>query len=168
MKLIIHLLTIFSFLNSILLLCIPNKNCPKEKGQCKNNQCVCFDEFYSLNYQINKNDKFFCEYQKMSRFGPLILEFFLPTIGHLYAGKMNLFISKLIILFFPIICYFCGLTNVGTNPDGTYRNISNIKWFCLILFIISIIILPFYHICDFICYALGFYYDGNGVPFIQI
>ena len=166
MKIIISLLTLFSLLNSILLICLPNQNCPTDKGVCKNNQCVCFDEYYSLNYQINKSDKIFCEYQKMSRFGPLILEFFIPTIGHLYAGKTRFFIAKLIIIFFPIICYCCGLTNVGANPDGTYRSISNVKWIFLILFIISIIILPFFHICDFICYSFGIYYDGNGVPFI--
>ena len=158
---------IFSFIiNYILSTCIEGINCPKGKGLCKNNMCICFNEFYSLNFEINKNDTIFCEYQRMSRFAPLILEFFIPTIGHLYAGKMRFFIAKLIIILFPVICYGCGLTKTGQNPDGTQRNISTITWVFLILFIVSIIILPFFHICDLICYAFGFYYDGNGVPFI--
>ena len=166
MKFIIYLIFIFSSLNLILSICIPNQNCPNTHGLCKNNECICYNEFYSLNFQIYKNDTIFCEYRKMSRFGPLILEFFLPTIGHLYAGKMNLFIAKVIIILFPVICYCCGLTNIGQNPDGTQRNISNITWIFLIIFIVSIVILPFFHICDLVCYAFGIYYDGNGVPFI--
>ena len=155
---------IFISLNSIVSTCIEGGNCPKEGGSCINNQCICKDEYYSLNYIINKNDTIFCEYKRMSRFGPLILEFFLPTIGHLYAGKIRLFIAKLIIIIFPVIFYFCGLLNNIQTQDGSQRvhNFSII----LILFVIFIIILPFFHICDLICYSFGFYYDGNGVPFI--
>ena len=165
MKLIIFSIIFIFLLNFVSSTCIEGGNCPKGRGLCKNNTCICFSEFYSLNYKLYKNDTIFCEYQRMSRFAPLILEFFLPTIGHLYAGKMKFFISKLIIIIFPVICFCCGLTKIGQNPDGTQRNISNITWIFLILMIISIIILPFFHICDLVCYALGIYYDGNGVPF---
>ena len=163
MKLIIYSLIISTLLNSVLSICVEGQNCPTYGGKCKNNQCECFNEFYSLNFLIYKNDTIFCEYRKMSRFGPLILEFFLPTIGHLYAGKIRLFISKLLIILFPVICYCCGLTNITQNQGGSQRNISLIF---LILFIISIIILPFFHICDLICYGFGLYSDGKGVPFI--
>ena len=166
MKLIIFSLLFFSLLNFIISLCIQGQNCPNERGKCINNECSCYNEYYSFNYEISKNDKIFCEYRKMSRFGPLILEFFLPAIGHLYAGKIRFFISKLIIILFPLICYCCGLTNIDQNTDGSQRNISNITWIFLIIFIISIIVLPFFHINDLICYSFGFYYDGNGVPFI--
>ena len=87
-------------------------------------------------------------------------------MGHFYAGKMRLFVIKLLIILFPVISYCCGLTTIGQNPDGTQKNISNITWALLILFVISLVILPFFHICDLICYSFGFYYDGNGVPFI--
>ena len=154
-------------LNYVKLTCIKNVNCPIEAGQCIANQCKCFDEFYSLINRINpKNETIFCEYRKMSRFAPLILEFFLPSVGHLYAGKMNLFFSKLFFIIFPLIGYCCGLTNSQQNPDGTFKNISTLNWILLILLIICSIILPFFHIIDLVCYSFGFYYDGNGVPFI--
>ena len=167
-KLITIISLIFLYkLNYVKLTCIPNINCPKEAGQCITNNCICFDEYYSLNNKLNpKNDTMFCEYKRMSRFAPLILEFFLPTIGHLYAGKMNLFISKLFFIIFPLIGYCCGLTNSQQNPDGTPKNISTFNWILLILLILSSIILPFFHIIDLICYSFVFYYDGNGVPFI--
>ena len=165
MKLLIHAIISLTIINYILSACIQGGNCPNGKGKCVNNQCVCFSDYYSLNYQIYKNDTIFCEYRKMSRFGPLILEFFLPCVGHFYAGKMRLFILKFLIVFFPVICYCCGLTTIGQNPDGTQRGISNITWIFLIIFVITLVILPFFHICDLICYAFAFYYDGNGVPF---
>ena len=153
--------------NMINLICIPKMNCPIENGQCINNICQCFDEFYSLNNNLHpKNETIFCEYRKMSRFGPLILEFFLPTVGHFYAGKINLFIAKLFFIVFPLIGHCCGLTENRQNPDGTAKTLSTCNWILLILLIISAVILPFFHIIDLICYSFGFYRDGNGVPFI--
>ena len=166
LNIILFLICIFSIIEEFISKCVQGGNCPNKRGICENNQCICSDEFYSLNYQLYKSDKIFCEYKRMSRLGPLILEFFLPTIGHLYARKKKLFISKLIIILFPILCYCCGLTKIGASPDGIQRNISNFTWILLILFIVSIIILPFFHIIDLTCYTFGLYYDGNGVPFI--
>ena len=154
-------------LNQVKLSCIKDKNCPKDNGTCKNNICICFEEFYSLKHKLHpKNDKIFCEYRKMSRFGPLILEFFLPTLGHFYAGKINLFIAKLFFIIFPLIGHCCGLTENRQNSDGTAKSLSTCNWILLILLIISAVILPFFHIIDLICYSFGFYRDGNGVPFI--
>ena len=151
----------------INLICIKNENCPKENGICVKNNCICFDEFYSFNSKINpKNDTIFCEYRKMSRFAPLVLEFFLPTMGHLYAGKTNLFFAKLFFIIFPLIGHCCGLTDNRQNPDGTAKVISTCNWILLILLIISAVILPFFHIIDLVCYSFGIYTDGNGVPFI--
>ncbi len=154
-------------LNYVKLTCIKNVNCPIEAGQCIANQCKCFDEFYSLNNNLHpKNETIFCEYRKMSRFGPLILEFFLPTLGHFYAGKINLFIAKLFFIIFLLIGHCCGLTENRQNSDGTAKSLSTCNWILLILLIISAVILPFFHIIDLICYSFGFYRDGNGVPFI--
>ena len=167
-KLITYLLFLYR-LSVVKLACLVNKNCLPENGKCINNTCICFDEFFSLENMLNKNNtKIFCEYRKMSRFGPLILEFFLPTLGHLYAGKMNLFIAKLFFIFFPLIGYFCGLTDNQPNPDGTSKALSTCNWILLILLIICGIILPFFHIIDLICYSFGIYKDGKGVPFISL
>ena len=163
MKLLIFSFFIFISFNSIKSICIKGGNCPTQGGSCVNNKCICNDGYYSFNYIINKNDTIFCEYKKMSRLGPLILEFFLPTIGHLYAGKMRLFIAKLIIIIFPFIFYCCGCTKVTTSQESSQRVYTNS--IILILVVVLIIILPFFHICDLICYTFGFYNDGNGVPF---
>ena len=163
-------LSIAIFINnfkSINLLCTPKMNCPLGNGQCINNICKCFDEFYSFNNKLNpKNETIFCEYRKMSRFGPLILEFFLPTVGHFYAGKLNLFFARLFFIIFPLIGHCCGLTENRQNPDGSAKALSTCNWILLILLIISAVILPFFHIIDLICYSFGIYRDGNGVPFI--
>ena len=154
-------------LHLVKLTCITNINCPNTEGRCIQNKCECFDEYYSLNNKLHpKNETIFCEYMKMSRFGPLILEFFLPTIGHLYAGKINLFLAKLFFILFPLIGHCCGLTNNKQNSDGTAKTLSTCNWILLILLIISAVILPFFHIIDLICYSFGIYVDGNGVPFI--
>ena len=42
MKFIIYLTLIFSLLNLILSICIPNQNCPNTHGLCKNNECICY------------------------------------------------------------------------------------------------------------------------------
>ena len=164
---IISILIFIYHINQIKLSCIKDENCPKNNGKCFNNTCICFDNFFSLEKKLNpKNDTVYCEYRKMSRFAPLILEFFLPTLGNFYAGKMNLFFTKLFFIFFPLIGHFCGLTDNKPNPDGSAKTLNTCNWILLILLIISAIILPFFHIIDLVCYSFGIYYDGNGVPFI--
>ena len=47
------------------------------------------------------------------------------------------------------------------------ENISISKWnkFPIFLSFFSLIAFLFMHFIDLFCYALGLYYDGNGVPF---
>jgi hypothetical protein len=78
--------------------CIPNQNCLKERGECIDNICVCYNEFWTLKPNKENNlPNIFCNYEKRSRFLPLILEFFLPGIGHLVMKKYILGIIKIIL-----------------------------------------------------------------------
>ena len=78
--------------------CIPNKNCLKERGECIDNVCECYEEFWTLkSNKANNLPNIFCNYEKRSRFLPLILEFFLPGFGHIIMKKYLLGIIKIIL-----------------------------------------------------------------------
>ena len=89
--------------------CIPNENCLKERGECIDNICECYEEYWTLkSNKYNHLPQMFCNYEKRSRFLPLILEFFLPGLGHLFMRKYLLAIIKIIFLFSTTIIFFTG------------------------------------------------------------
>ena len=53
----------------------------------------------------------FCNYEKRSRFLPLILEFFLPGLGHLIMKKYLLGIIKIVLWLSMIILIYAGYQN---------------------------------------------------------
>ena len=92
------IITFFSTFKLLISNCIPNQNCLKERGECIDNICVCYNEFWTLKPNKENNlPNIFCNYEKRSRFLPLILEFFLPGIGHLVMKKYILGIIKIIL-----------------------------------------------------------------------
>ena len=111
----------------------------------------------------------------------------MPSIGHLTAGKYYFFIIKFLLFFCPIFYFIWGYYTYK-NDDGRqisdeenrfnntldehlYRaNRENIKinkseQFFVIISFFSLIAFVLMHIIDLFCYAIGLYYDGNGVPF---
>ena len=92
------IITLFSSFKLLISNCIPNQNCLKERGECIDNICVCYHEFWTLKPNKENNlPNIFCNYEKRSRFLPLILEFFLPGIGHIVMKKYLLGIIKIIL-----------------------------------------------------------------------
>jgi hypothetical protein len=101
-----------SIFKIFLFNCIPNKNCLTERGECIDNKCVCYEEFWTLKSNIeNKLPNIFCNYERGSRFLPLILEFFLPGAGHIVMKKYILASIKIGLLLVIFICFYTGFIN---------------------------------------------------------
>ena len=194
------------FFNSIFLIkttlsfpCIPNKNCPSSKGICSaNNECICKNQFYSyvpqnMKYSY-KNDAGFvyCNYEKISRWIPFLIDLILPPLGSYYIGKSFHALIKLIFLLLPILIYFSSFfiqkfcqneevenlynsreENEGLINDGLNLSLSDKdnREFCkhvtLLIstgatFFVFIVI----YLIDLLCYGCAFYNDGNGVPLL--
>ena len=183
---IYYLLILISII-PIKNICIQGGNCPEGHGVCKAASCICLYNYWSLNTKANPSPNIYCNYKKINRFFILIIELFLPSIGHLTAGKYYFFIIKFLLLFCPIFYFIWGYYTYK-NDDGRqisgeenrfnntldehlYRaNRENIKinkseQFFVIISFFSLIAFVLMHIIDLFCYAIGLYYDGNGVPF---
>ena len=105
----IILLSVFKI---FLFNCIQNQNCLTERGECIDNQCVCYEEFWTLkSNNENKLPNMFCNYEKRSRFIPLILEFFLPGVGHIVMKKYILASIKIGLLLIIFIYFYIGFIN---------------------------------------------------------
>ena len=113
MKNIFFIFIIFLSVFKIFLFnCIPNQNCLTERGECIDNQCICYEEFWTLKpNNENKLPNIFCNYEKRSRFFPLILEFFLPGVGHIIMKKYILACIKIGLLVIVFICFYTGFIN---------------------------------------------------------
>ena len=103
---IIILLTTFKLNSSN---CIPNQNCLKQRGECIDNICECYEEYWTLKPTIdNKLPNLYCNYEKRSRFLPLVLEFFIPGLGHLIMKKFLLGFIKIGLWLLIIVSFFAG------------------------------------------------------------
>lgn len=158
--------------------CIPGKNCPYKRGTCINNQCFCYKYYWTYQKEsANPNPKksqVFCNYTRLSRFVPLILEIFIPCFGHLLAGKLYLFLIKFCLIVIPIACICCGMgtatfvTSLRTGLQTRYNEVDYpflIKCYGIIS-IVDIVIFGVVYVVDIICYTFAFYTDGNGVPLV--
>ena len=136
--------------------CSP-QNCPPLQGICYKNQCVCSKDFVTVNNQYIKNYGISCNYQTKNRFIAFLLEFFFPFgVGHLYAEKKYLAIIKF--SFFLIFLFgYCGQLCCLQKP------INKGIIFVSVIFLLDLLLWILMQIFDIICYALGYYYDGNGV-----
>ena len=117
---------IFSLISYTNNICIEGQNCPFGQGFCLTNKCQCFNEYWSVINEAEQTSPIYCNYKKYNRFYILIIEFFLPCIGHLIAGKYYFFIIKFLLLFCPIIYFVIGFFFYRKDDDGDYnKNINN-------------------------------------------
>ena len=128
------LLPLFSFILSQE--CIEGKNCPYNQGFCAGTSCKCFDSYRTLfNPKLPKSEQIFCNYKQKHHLIALILEVFLPSIGHFYTGHYLLGLIKLTLCLasiwssyyiyreMRIPSYFEALKKTITNKicDGDFR-----------------------------------------------
>ena len=178
MKLILYLsLVIFSY--EQLPQCVLGQNCPLNHGNCIANSCQCKEGFYTLlDKSLPAEQQIYCNYAQASHFKPLIIEFFLPSIGHFLVGHFWLGIIKLsLILPYFIITYYLYGTFKLPRLFITLLNKFGFEFFLglrssreeQILELIREItgdLGSLMHFADLFLYALNVYKDGNGVPFI--
>ena len=154
-------------------------NCFRDQGICiSKTECKCINNF--ITFPIQKNNQknvIFCNYERTSRWFPFLLELLLPSIGHIYLGKIKLGLFKLFLMIGPLI-YLCighhfidSVEKDDENISGNnLKRMSNCEAFCtllpIILSILSVALLLILYIFDLICYATAYYVDGNGIELV--
>ena len=89
------------------LTCTLGQNCPLNQGMCVGDFCQCLDGFYSLlDPKLLPDQQIYCNYEQINVYKPLIMEIFLPSIGHFYVGKYWLGLIKLILLITYVTCSY--------------------------------------------------------------
>ena len=89
------------------LQCTLGQNCPLNQGMCVGDFCQCLDGFYSLlDPKLLPNQQIYCNYEQINVYKPLIMEIFLPSLGHFYVGKYWIGLIKLILLITYITCSY--------------------------------------------------------------
>jgi hypothetical protein len=83
-------------------------NCFRDQGICiSKTECKCINNFITFPIQKNnQKNQIFCNYERTSRWFPFLLELLLPSIGHIYLGKIKLGLFKLFLMIGPLI-YLC-------------------------------------------------------------
>lgn len=100
-----HSLKILLFLSFFLFSygqapqCVLGKNCPYNQGICETpNFCKCNEGFETLiDETLLPGEQVYCNYEQISQYTPLILEIFLPSIGHFVVGNYWVGIGKFIL-----------------------------------------------------------------------
>ena len=134
------------------------RNCPPNQGVCYEGECICAYGFTTLD--IEEEPLKYCNYKQKSRMTAFFLEFFFPIgLGHIYAAKYLLALIKFS-LFFLFFCGVCGeICCMNLNMDKLM--------FCSAFTLLADMCFWLtFQLVDLICYAFGFYKDGNGVPML--
>lgn len=93
-----------TIIKTISSICVDGGNCPFNHGSCVNDKCVCNDYYWTLfDKNLPLDSQTYCNYERINHFILCILEFFLPSIGHFYAGKYIFGALKLLIVIIFVI-----------------------------------------------------------------
>ena len=172
------LISLFSFVFSQQ--CIVGSNCPYNQGICVGNTCQCLDGYKNFfDPALPPEKQIYCNYQQISHYYPLILECFLPSIGHFYVGKYWFGLIKLcLVLIFvlsslylykriKVASYIIALRDTLLNKiiPEILKNKSGITTEDLAQFLFNITFHPFWILWafDLYMYYTKSYRDGNGI-----
>ena len=156
-KLLFIILLTLSFIKLASSIC-NESNCPKSRGTCSGEYCICHDKYITMNNKNIKNSGIYCNYPLKSRITAFLLELFFPFgIGHFYSGNLLLAIIKLaiFILLFSMCCSL--LCCAAGKMLGACSSIISL------IVILSLVGLILMEIFDLVGYGFGIYNDGNGV-----
>ena len=160
--------------------CIYGQNCPYDRGVCMEDfYCKCNEGFYSL---IDKTlppnqPQTYCNYEQISHYQPLILEFVLLghfSVGHYWIGAFKVF---LFLIYTSLTIYLKGefelpklftfLFEKVVDKDLLARGSSPISEKILdMIREFAGIIWSLMYFEDIFLYLFKVYNDGNGVPLI--
>ena len=161
--------------------CISGKNCPIKQGKCNADICECNKGYETLVVESTPTDQhIYCNYKQISQYTPLIMELFLPSIGHFKVGKYYLGLFKLILIItYCILSYylyhelkvpdlfvylFVKLGLISIIIPGLRGQDPTIQLLRIIMNFLGIVG-TLMHANDILCYFFGVYTDGNGIPF---
>ena len=98
--------------------CILGKNCPFNQGVCTTpNFCKCNEGFETLiDETALPGQQIYCNYEQMSQYMPIILEVFLPSMGHFVAGNIWLGAGKLILVISFVLSSFTLYDEIRVPP----------------------------------------------------
>ena len=123
--------------------CELDNNCPRDRAICLRNYCECIPGYKTLITDQTIDGKlapYYCTYRQINRYIPLVLEAFLPSIGHIYIGR-----------YFHAIVKFLLIVPLIFRQKGSNLSLFLILLFCLL------------YIVDLLCIYLRIYTDGNGI-----
>ena len=123
MKIIRAALLLLSLIKIAISNCIKGENCPINQGTCIKDKCVCGKLYATLPGKNNKITTF-CNYEKINRFKPLILEFFFPSVGHFFVKKYILGSIKLSLIIIVTITFIYN-SNQISHDDSSEQTESN-------------------------------------------
>ena len=162
-------------------MCIAGQNCPIGKGTCIANECKCNKGFYTLYDQTlpQGQQQMFCNYVQKSLYQPLILELFLPGVGHISVGHYYLGILKILLLvtYFSLTYYLYSnfelpklflylFEKFGFSVLLPRGGSSTLEKILDMVRELSGIILTIMYFADLFLYKMEVYTDGYGVPFV--
>ena len=162
--------------------CVIGKNCPYNQGICIGTQCECLDGYRTVyDPKLLQTQQIFCNYAQKHHMIALVLEIFLPSIGHFYVGKYWFGLIKLLLgVTFACSSYYLykelkmpsyikALRETIINKillniplHGRDENFS----LDIAQLLFNITFHPFwiFYAVDVYMYYSKNYYDGNGVP----
>ena len=181
---IIILFSLFIKLSYEQQQCIMGQNCPLNKGTCNVNTCTCLEGYYTLLDQSTPADQqIYCNYEQTSHYMPMVLEMFLPSIGHFTVGKYWIGLIKLFLLLGYVISHYI-LFEKFEIPDALKYILTKIRITALLGIPLDVsvqseksniilvimdqvcgILFSLMYIADVFLYFFKCYNDGNGVPF---
>ena len=162
-------------------MCIAGQNCPIGKGICVADYCKCNEGFYTLNDPTlpQGQQQMFCNYAQKSLYQPLILELFLPGVGHISVGHYWLGIIKILLLvtYLSTTYYLFGrlefpklflylLEKFGFSVLLPRGGSSTLEKILDLVRELSGIIVTLMYFADLFLYKMEVYTDGYGVPFV--
>jgi len=160
--------------------CVAGQNCPFGKGICVADYCKCNEGFYTLadqNLQPGQQ-QMYCNYVQKSLYQPLILELFLPGVGHISVGHYWLGALKILLLvtYFSLTYYLYGefelpklfiylFEKFGFAVFLPRGGSSTLEKVLDMIRELSGIVLTLMYFADLFLYKMEVYTDGYGVPF---
>ena len=165
--------------------CILGSNCPYNQGTCVADTCECLEGYKTFfNPSLPQEQQIYCNYKQINHFYPLILECFLPGIGHFFVGKYWFGIIKLCLALTFIGCsiYIYKEVKIPKFAEAIKKTIINkildddivqssrdgITTVQLAQYAFNITFYPFwiFWAFDLYMYFSKSYNDGNGIPLI--
>ena len=91
-------------------------NCYSPNGQCIHNKCIC--NYGYQTFELKENNGKYCTYKQITRWLPLILEIFLPSVIHFINGNTYIRVFLLIIVIIPISCMCIGFNMIKSASEN--------------------------------------------------